>query len=155
MPMPVANMNWVLTHGIPPGQQRRAALRVNSVYAIYRAVKSGLGIGALPYYMADEGPEVQIVLPEIAGPSFDVFFVYAEERRSSKRIMVLRDFLKAQIDKEPPPECCPTRVQHAAKAEDNGVHAAPHELGPPLSKALPAASTETLPQPPMAGTRVP
>jgi len=37
MPMPVANMNWVLTHGIPPGQQRRAALRVNSVYAIYRA----------------------------------------------------------------------------------------------------------------------
>jgi len=93
------------------------------------------------------------VLPEIAGPSFDVFFVYAEERRSSKRIMVLRDFLRLKSIRKPPPECCPTRVQHAAKAEDNGVHAAPHELGPPLSKALPAASTETLPQPPMAGTR--
>lgn len=155
MPMPVANMNWVLTHGMPLGQQRRAALRVNSVYAIYRAVKSGLGIGALPYYMADEGPEVQIVLPEIAGPSFDVFFVYAEERRSSKRIMVLRDFLKAQIDKEPPPECCPRRVQHVDKAEDNGVHAAPHELGPPTRKAAPPTSTETLAQPSMAGTRVP
>lgn len=121
MPMPLANMNWVLTHGMPAGQQRRAALRVNSVYAIYRAVRSGLGIGALPYYVADEDPGVEIVLPEIAGPSFDVFFVYAEERRASKRIMVLRDFLMAQIGKEPPPECCPKRLRHAAKAEDAHV----------------------------------
>ena len=53
---------------------------------------------------------MEVVLPEIAGPSFDVFFVYAEERRSTNRIMVLREFLAAQISKEPPPACCPRRL---------------------------------------------
>jgi DNA-binding transcriptional LysR family regulator len=120
-PMPVENMNWILTHGMPPGQQRRAALRVNSVYAIYRAVRSGLGIGALPYYVAEEGPGVEIILPEVTGPSFDVFFVYAEERRWSKRIMVLRDFLLTQIEKEPPMQCCAkpaVRSPQPAKVDD-------------------------------------
>lgn len=105
-PSPLENMNWMLSLGMPPGQQRRAALRVNSVYAIYRAVKSGLGIGALPYYVAEEGPEIEVVLPQVLGPSFDVYFVFAEERRWSKRIMVLRDFLLAQIEKEAPTQCC-------------------------------------------------
>jgi DNA-binding transcriptional LysR family regulator len=120
-PMPVENMNWILTHGMPMGQQRRAALRVNSVYAIYRAVRSGLGIGALPYYVAEDGPGVEIILPEVTGPSFDVFFVYAEERRWSKRIMVLRDFLLGQIEKEPPMQCCAKsagRSALSAKVDD-------------------------------------
>jgi DNA-binding transcriptional LysR family regulator len=123
-PMPVDNMNWILTYGMPSGQQRRAALRVNSVYAIYRAMRSGLGIGALPYYVADDCPGLEIVLPDVAGPSFDVFFVYTEERRWSKRITVLRDFLLAQVDKEP--QCCPTpaaRLPQPVKVE-NG-----HALG--------------------------
>jgi DNA-binding transcriptional LysR family regulator len=125
-PMPVENMNWILSHGMPLGQQRRAALRVNSVYAIYRAVRSGLGIGALPYYVAEDGPGVEIILPEITGPSFDVFFVYAEERRWSKRIMVLRDFLLAQIEREPPMQCCAKpagRLPRPAKVDEHAVDA--------------------------------
>ena len=44
-------MNWILDAGCTPGKRREPALRVNSVYGIYRAVKGGLGIAALPYYM--------------------------------------------------------------------------------------------------------
>jgi DNA-binding transcriptional LysR family regulator len=72
-------MNWTLGVGREGGSPRKPALRVNSVYAMYRAVKSGLGIAALPYYISDESPELVEVLPELAGPTMDAYFVYPEE----------------------------------------------------------------------------
>ena len=37
------------------------------------------------------------VLPELKGPKVDVFFVYPEELRNSKRVAVFRDFLLAKL----------------------------------------------------------
>jgi DNA-binding transcriptional LysR family regulator len=37
------------------------------------------------------------ILPELEGPSFDVFLVYPEELRHSQRIMAFRDFLLRSI----------------------------------------------------------
>jgi hypothetical protein len=37
------------------------------------------------------------VLPGLHGPSFDAYFVYAEELRHSKRIGVFRDFLVQKL----------------------------------------------------------
>lgn len=99
-PAPISNINWLLESGAGPGRARQPALRVNSVYGIYRAVLSGLGIAALPYYMSDESPELVEVLPELHGPSFDVFFVYPEDLRHSKRITSVRDFLVAAVKKD-------------------------------------------------------
>ncbi len=90
---PVGNLNWLLEAGIKSGPRREPVLRVNSIYGIYRAVQSGLGIAALPEYMSREGHNLVEVLPEIRGPSLDVFFVYPEEMRKAARIGVLRDFL--------------------------------------------------------------
>ncbi len=56
-------------------------------------MQSGLGIAALPEYMSREGRNLVEILPEIRGPSLDVFFVYPEELKKAKRIGVLRDFL--------------------------------------------------------------
>lgn len=95
---PVENMNWLLTVGAEQGKPRKPALRVNSVYGIYRAVRSGLGIGALPYYLSEESPNLLEILPDLEGPRIDAFFVYPEELRNSKRIAVVRDFLLQQID---------------------------------------------------------
>ncbi len=81
----------------PPGARREPALRVNNVYGIYRAVQSGLGVGALPYYMSNEAPDLVEVLPGLKGPSFEAYFVYPEELRHSKRIAVVRDFLLQEI----------------------------------------------------------
>ena len=90
---PVGNLNWLLEAGIKSSPRREPVLRVNSIYGIYRAVQSGLGIAALPEYMSREGHNLVEVLPEIRGPSLDVFFVYPEEMRKAARIGVLRDFL--------------------------------------------------------------
>ncbi|MGY9062472.1 MAG: LysR family transcriptional regulator, partial [Rhodospirillales bacterium] len=37
------------------------------------------------------------LLPELRGPSIDAYFVYPEELRKSKRIVVLRDFLVNEV----------------------------------------------------------
>lgn len=95
---PISNVDWLLSAGAPPDRPRTPALRINSVYGIYRAVRSGLGIAALPYYLSEEGTDLVEILPELTGPSFDVFFVYLEELRHSKRIALLRDFLVAEAE---------------------------------------------------------
>ena len=100
MRAPVEKMDWVLEVGREGGKPRRAALRVNSVYGIYRAVKSGLGIAALPYYISDESPELVEVLPGLVGPTMEAYFVYPEELRWSKRVAVLRQFLQEQAEEE-------------------------------------------------------
>jgi len=99
-PAPITDINWLLEAGAGHGHSQEPALRVNSIYGIYRAVLSGLGLAALPYYMSDDSPELVEVLPELRGPSFDVFFVYPEELRHSKRITSVRDFLVAAVKKD-------------------------------------------------------
>ncbi|MEW5707402.1 MAG: LysR family transcriptional regulator [Pseudomonadota bacterium] len=99
VPQPMKNMNWILDLGAR--HKRKPALRVNSVYGIYRAVRSGLGIAALPYYLSDESPELVEVLPEVEGPTSEAYIVYPEELRHSKRIAVLRDFLIQQAEEDP------------------------------------------------------
>ena len=99
-PAPISNINWLLGASAGRGRTREPALRVNSVYGIYRAVLSGLGIAALPYYMSDESQELVEVLSELRGPSFDVYFVYPEELRHSKRITSVRDFLVEAVKKD-------------------------------------------------------
>lgn len=94
---PVDDINWLLMVGRAAEEPRDPALRVNSVYGIYRAVRSGLGIAALPYYLSEEAPNLVEILPQLTGPSIDAYFVYPEELRHSKRIDVLRDFLLSEV----------------------------------------------------------
>lgn len=93
---PVANINWLLEVGAGD-KPRRPALKVNNIYGIYRAVRSGIGIGALPDYMTGHAEDLVQVLPELEGPGFNTYFVYPEELRNSKRIGVFRDFLVNRI----------------------------------------------------------
>ena len=95
---PVQDIDWLLrAGGKRESNQRRPILKVNSVYAILRAVQSGLGLASLPEYMAQESTSLVRILPELQGPRIDSYFVYPEELRSSKRIQVFRDFLLRKV----------------------------------------------------------
>ena len=94
---PISNINWVLEAGLKPGHERRPILQVNNTYGLLRAVSSGLGLAALPDYVAVEAPELVRILPELTGPPVEAYFVYPEELRSSKRISVFRDFLIRKV----------------------------------------------------------
>ena len=98
---PTRNTNWLLTEGINGGRKRKPVLQVSNIYGIFRAVQSGLGIAALPDYMSQEASNLVEILPECRGPSLTAYFVYPEELRASKRIIVLRDFLLNQFKSNP------------------------------------------------------
>jgi len=97
---PVADINWMLGIGADPARPRKPVLEINNIYGIYRAVRSGLGIAALPDYMSTETDNLVHVLPELRGPKLETYFVYPEELRHSKRITVFRDFLLHKIQED-------------------------------------------------------
>ena len=94
---PVPDINWLAETGRRAGSPRRALLEVNSLYAMAKAIRLGMGIGALPNWMVDDVAELTRLLPELKAPKVDVFFVYPEELRNSKRVAVFRDFLLARL----------------------------------------------------------
>ena len=94
---PVSDINWLAEAGRRPGSPRRALLEVNSAQAMLLAIRSGLGIGALPDYMLAENQDLVTVLTDLKPPKVDVYFVYPEELRNSKRVAVFRDFLLTRL----------------------------------------------------------
>lgn len=103
-PPPVPSLNWVLTAGRDPSDSRparRAALMINNVYGMLRAAERGLGVGSLPDYLCSASRRLVRVLPQLEGPTFDAFFVYAAEMRESKRVRVFRDYLLQKIPQQP------------------------------------------------------
>jgi DNA-binding transcriptional LysR family regulator len=94
---PVEDIDWLADAGRKPGQPRRAVLEVNSLHGMVLAIKSHLGVAAVPDYLAVEDDALVRILPDIKAPKVDVYFVYPEELRNSKRVAVFRDFLLARL----------------------------------------------------------
>ena len=98
--LPYTEANWLLSVLPDSGRSsQQKIVRVNNVYGIFRAVQGGIGIAALPDYLASEDPNLLRILPDLDGPAVPAFFVYPEELRKSKRISVLRDFLIQEVAK--------------------------------------------------------
>jgi DNA-binding transcriptional LysR family regulator len=97
VPQPLADVNWLLNKTADLSKQRKPIFTVNNIYALMLAVESGLGVAALPDYVARGNTKLIQVLPDYAGPTFDTYFVYPEELRDTKRIAVFRDFMLRKV----------------------------------------------------------
>lgn len=96
-PQSLKRLNWLETAGCENGAPRPASLQVNNVLGLMHGVSRGLGIAVLPDYVARADPNLVIVLEgEEDMPTFETFFVYPEEMKASKRVLVFRDFLVAR-----------------------------------------------------------
>ncbi len=94
---PIPGLDWAAKVGRAEGQPPRpAVIEVNTIYGVMKAVEAGMGIAALPDYVARENANLVEVLPDVEGPDFEVFFVYPSELRGSRRIVAFRDFLIEQ-----------------------------------------------------------
>ena len=94
---PLGEVNWAQRAGRDDKPPREAAFKVNNVFAMLRAVDAGLGIADIPDYMASTIPRLVKVLPELAGPSFELYFIYPSDLRTSIRVAAFRDFLTAEV----------------------------------------------------------
>lgn len=97
METPFVRPNWIFnTLGIEH-ENNPNVMTINSMSARYAAVKQGVGIAALPDYVSRHDPDLEPLFPDLEIPSVDVFFVYPQERRNSKRIAVFRDYLLSTV----------------------------------------------------------
>ena len=94
---PIRDINWVLEIGAKA--KRTPILQVNSIYGVLQAVKSGLGIAALPDYLVQGSTNVKRVLEDFEGPAFPAYFVYTRELKKSQRIAAFRDFIITEFKK--------------------------------------------------------
>ena len=90
-------LNFLMEAGRENGRPRDPTLKVNNIYGIFRAVRSGVGIGALPEFLIEDSSSLVRILPEMLNPGTHVYFVYPEELKQSARIAVFRDFLLRKI----------------------------------------------------------
>ena len=68
----------------------------NSVIAMKYAIRTGIGIGLIPDYLTNEETELVPVLRDVELPNMQIFFVYPEELKTSKKVQVFRDFMVAK-----------------------------------------------------------
>lgn len=99
VPAPFADPNWLFRVAEVEAESIESdTIMLNSISGICEAVKAGAGIAALPDYMVAQNKDIVQILPEAVRPPVEVYFVYPEERRHSKRISIFKDFLLKTIE---------------------------------------------------------
>ena len=97
-PSPVYNPDWVLRVGAKDGRKRKSLMRVNSVYGLLLAVQSGVGLAALPDYIAHSKSGITKVLPNEPGKPTETHFVYPASLKNNARLIAFRNFLFSKVN---------------------------------------------------------
>ncbi|RMD88703.1 MAG: LysR family transcriptional regulator [Alphaproteobacteria bacterium] len=96
-PPSIKDINWTLSIGREGRRPRKPVLQVNNTYAVLQAIEAGIGLAAIPDYLAAHDRSLVRVLPEIEGPAFETYFVYPKELRGAKRVRLFYDYLREQV----------------------------------------------------------
>lgn len=97
MALPTPHVNWVFDLPEAKKIKLNANVRMNSLNAIRRAVKASIGIAPLPDYMMHRARHISKVLPDLASPPTEVYYVYPLELKNSRRVSVFRSFIERKI----------------------------------------------------------
>jgi DNA-binding transcriptional LysR family regulator len=95
--LPFPEVNWMFALDENKSFKLEPSFRVNSLLAMRTALKQGMGIAALPDYLMHRTRHISRVLPEVAGPVTEAWYVYPVELKNSKRIAVFRNFITQKI----------------------------------------------------------
>jgi len=92
------NINWHLNLNYKKGTSQKPYCSVNSLRALLELGKSGLGIISF----SQESPllkDSQLVelLPEVHGPSIDIYFSYPIQLKGIKKIDILENYLRTHV----------------------------------------------------------
>ena len=73
-------------------------MKVNSVYGLLLAVQSGVGLAALPDYIAHNIGGITKVLPSEPGKPTETHFVYPASLKNNARLIAFRNFLFSKVN---------------------------------------------------------
>src|ERR1700730_8332307 len=80
-------------------ERRVAAMSMNHIPALQRAVENGIGIGVLPDYLNKPGSGLVQLMTDAITPTLNCYLVYPESVKNVSRVRVFRDFLVANAAK--------------------------------------------------------
>jgi DNA-binding transcriptional LysR family regulator len=86
--------NWVLNVGIKAGQAPRTSyFEIDSLQGMFISAQMGYGIAELPdLFITPECGLIEII-PTLVGPTVDLYYIFPENRRNSKKIDKLFQYL--------------------------------------------------------------
>ncbi len=94
---PIPKLNWALNLGQDASTTpREPVMEVNTIAGIVKAVEAGLGMAGLPSYVANDDDKLVRVLPDTVGPAFEIYMLYPQELKGSRRVAAFGDFLKSE-----------------------------------------------------------
>ncbi len=89
------NINWHLKLNGKKSKGQKPYISANSLRALFHFGSSGFGIISFSQESPLlRGSQLVEVLPEIAGPSFDIYFTYPIQLKGIKKIEVLEEYLQ-------------------------------------------------------------
>lgn len=97
--MPALDSNWLIKsaggeHPIKP------YMKINNLFAILKAVESGMGIALLPEYIIKKSKNLVEILPDSGSPEFTFYLTYFTTMKDSARVRAICDFLKQEALEE-------------------------------------------------------
>jgi DNA-binding transcriptional LysR family regulator len=81
------------------GKEPVAAMSVNNIPALQRAVENGMGIGVLPDYLNEPESGLVQLMTHAVTPTLDCYLVFPEAMKNVARVRVFRDFLVASAQR--------------------------------------------------------
>jgi DNA-binding transcriptional LysR family regulator len=96
-PKPFTNPNWLYDEAGIDITNHPRIVTLNTISSQYSAVLSGTGIGLLPSFLVQDNPKLEVILPQHKPHQVEMYFVYPQERKHSRRIAIFRDFITEQI----------------------------------------------------------
>ncbi len=97
----VRSTNLLMNLGLSPGSfPREPRVQVNSLSGMINGVLAGVGIAELPMFAAVHYPELVQILPEVTGENLPIYFICHENRKSSKKIQALYEYLYEKSKEE-------------------------------------------------------
>ncbi len=95
--LPFPEVNWLLNLPEVKKLKIKPIFQTNSLNSMRRAVKTGIGIAALPDYLMYRARHISRLLPDLKAPETNAYFVYPVELKNSRRIAVFKNFITRKL----------------------------------------------------------
>jgi len=96
----LANNHWILDVGSNLKERREPFLILNSLEGLIHCTRRGLGIIGMPKELIDlrnQDNELINILPDISGPTMNIYAIYSTKKKESKKINLFVEYLKAKV----------------------------------------------------------
>jgi DNA-binding transcriptional LysR family regulator len=94
-------IDWHLRYGLKEGEVRKSYITINSSQGATRFAERGLGIVALSKEFPDiDKRNLVPILPDVIGPTIDLYYIYPKAIKNSKKVLLLGEFLQSCIPEE-------------------------------------------------------